>query len=144
MFLYCYTWILFKDIVGHRQDVALKLNSIAMMFGGLLTLSASLIFKVPDASMKLLFIERSWYVLAFITLTAIGYGLYSYLLTKYSPTFLAFAGFLDPLFGTLLGVMFFGHPFNMVFFYSFIMLFIGLYIFYREELQLTRTINKVK
>jgi drug/metabolite transporter (DMT)-like permease len=138
MFLYCYSWILFKDVFVARKNESQLLNGMAMTLGGGSALLASIIFKVPDDSMRLLFVEHSGLVAAFVILTAWGYGLYSYLLTKYSATFLSFAGFLDPVFGTFLGVLFFGYPFHIIFIYSFILLFIGLYLFYKEELKLSQ------
>lgn len=141
MFLYCYSWILFKGVFANREKESLMLSGIAMTFGGGIALASSILFKVPDSSMKLLFVEHAPLVILFIVMTASGYGLYSYLLTKYSPTFLSFAGFLDPLFGTVLGVLFFGYPFHLVFIFSFILLCIGLYLFYKEELKSTGSVT---
>mgnify|MGYP005636367499 CR=1 FL=1 len=137
MILLSYSWILFKNIVKTRKSSSLLLNGISMTIGGGAALICAFLFKVPDASMRLLFVEHGLLAMSFFGLTAFCYGLYSYLLTKYSPTFLAFAGFLDPVFGVLIGVVVFGHPFHSVFILSFVTLFIGLYIFYREELKLS-------
>ena len=119
----------------NRKKESLLLSGIAMTIGGGIALFCSLLFKVPDSTMKLLFVEHGLLVALFVVMTTCTYGLYSYLLTKYSPTFLSFAGFLDPVFGTLLGVLFFGYPFHLIFIVSFILLFVGLYLFYREELK---------
>ena len=137
MILLSYSWIVFKDIIKTRKKASLLLNGISMMIGGSIALICAVTFKVPDESMKLLFTEHGLLVVGFFGLTAVCYGLYSYLLTKYSPTFLSFAGFLDPVFGVLIGVVLFGHPFHLVFLISFVILFAGLYIFYKEELRLS-------
>lgn len=137
MLLLSYSWILLKDIIKSRRETSLLLNGISMTFGGSIALTCSLLFKVPDDSMKLLFINHTLLVATFIGLTAFCYGLYAYLLTKYSATFLSFAAFLDPIFGVLIGVCFFGRPFHFVFITSFVLLFIGLYLFYKEELKLS-------
>lgn len=137
MFLYCYGWIIFKSIIERREKKSLLLNGMAMIVGGGIALFYSVACKVPDSSMRLLFVDHGPLVAVFLLLTAIGYGLYAQLLTKHSPTFLSFAGFLDPAFGTLLGVLFFGYSFHIIFIFSLIALFVGLYLFYKEELELS-------
>lgn len=135
MILMSYTWITFKKITNKYKDLSLMLNGTAMVLGGTGALLFSVVFKTPDRSIALLFVDHGLLLAAFIFFTAVCYGLYSYLLTKYSPTFLSFAGFLDPMFATLFGLAL-GHQFHMIFIFSFIALFAGLYIFYREELKI--------
>ena len=134
-FLFCYAWVLFKDIIENRPKSILLLNSLAMVFGGGVALSVAILCKVTDDSMKFLFVEHGLLLMLFIVLTAVSYGLYSYLLGKYSPTLLSFAGFLDPMFGTVLGILFFGHHFYYIYLVSFWGLSVGLYLFYKEELE---------
>ena len=135
MIFYSYGWILFKDILSKSSHSSSFLNGIAMSLGGAVALLISIIFKVPDESIKNLFFDHGFLTFIFIGVTAFCYGLYAYLLTEYSPTFLSFAGFLDPFYGMLISVLFFGQQFSIIFIISFIALFIGLYIFYQEELK---------
>ena len=135
MILYSYGWILFKDILSRSSHSSSFLNGIAMSLGGAVALLISIIFKVPDESIKNLFMDHYFLTLVFIGVTAICYGLYAYLLTKHSPTVLSFAGFLGPFYGMLISVFFFGNQFSIIFVFSLLALFLGFYIFYQEELK---------
>ena len=63
------------------------------------------------------------------------YNLYGYLLKKYTATFVSFAGFMGPLFTALYGWILLGETVTWHFYASSIIVFIGLYFFYQEELQ---------
>jgi drug/metabolite transporter (DMT)-like permease len=63
--------------------------------------------------------------------------LYGYLLKKYTATFLAFAGFLGPLFSAFYGWLFLSEVITWHFYLSAVLVFAGLYMFYKHELEVT-------
>ncbi len=131
-----YGWITLRKLVKDGGYSPVMVNGIGMVGGGLLALLTSYIVEGWQASP----IFDFW---PFVKLTAliilvcniIFYNFYGYLLTKYTATFLSFAGFITPLFAALFGWLFLGELVNWTFFLSFIVVCIGLYIFYQEELR---------
>jgi len=82
-------------------------------------------------------IMLSGYCMALVIIAnIIGYNLYGYLLTRYSATFLSFAGFMTPLFAALLGWLFLGEQVTWHFFATISMVILGLYLFYERKLAL--------
>jgi drug/metabolite transporter (DMT)-like permease len=67
--------------------------------------------------------------------TALGFVFNSYLLQYYTVTFLMFLTLVDPLYVALYGWLFIGERVSWYFFVSVLMLFFGLYLFYKEELK---------
>ncbi len=74
-------------------------------------------------------------ILTMIISNIIAYNMYGWLLTKYSATFLTFAGFSSPLFTALFGWLLLGEHVSWTFFISTVIVFIGLYLFHTEELR---------
>jgi drug/metabolite transporter (DMT)-like permease len=76
------------------------------------------------------------YVAILIVLSnVIFYNMYGTLLRKYSITFLTFAGFLCPLFGTFFGWFFREETITWHYWVSLSAITVALFIFYREELK---------
>ncbi len=107
-----------------------------MLGGGVCTLLTSFLVESP------LLIEpvniRSFVMILLLVIVfgnIIAYSLYGFLLRRYTNTFVSFTGFLYPLFGALFGWIFFGESVSYAFFYSVIMVALGLYVFYHEELR---------
>ena len=65
----------------------------------------------------------------------ICYNLYGYLLKRYSATFISFAGFVTPLFTALFGWYYLGETITASFYISAAIVFVGLFMFYQEELK---------
>ena len=63
----------------------------------------------------------------------ICYNLYGYLLSRYSPTFLSFAGFMTPLFAAFLGWLFLGEQVTWHFFATIGFVILGLYLFHEKK-----------
>lgn len=63
--------------------------------------------------------------------------MYAFLLRKYSATFLAFAGFLYPIFGALFGWIFLQEKITYNFFISVVVVTAALYLYYLAELDKT-------
>jgi drug/metabolite transporter (DMT)-like permease len=134
MIFFCWGWILFKKLIQSSSYSVQMLNGIAMVIGGVL----SLIFVMMvygSQVFEITFSENFVYLMTLFLLSSLlTYSLYAYLLQNFSPTFISFAGFLEPAFALLYGVLWFGYTIRIVDVVSFIILFLGLYIFYRQEL----------
>lgn len=131
-----YGWILIRQLVReHDYSVAL-INGVGMAGGGFLALITSYFFE--DNNMPLVY---DWHQFIFYTLLIIVVSnfvfstLYTVLLKRYTATFLSFAGFTAPLFAALLGWFFLNEHISWEFFATSGMIFLGLYLFYREELK---------
>jgi len=103
-----YAWFVIKKLMQKGNSLVF-INGSAMLLGG-----------VASAATALACEGYAWqqvahwqpFVLSLTLLIIlshiISYNLYSYLLTRYSITFMTFCGFLCPLFSTLFGTMFLG------------------------------------
>lgn len=147
-----YGWMMVKHLI-HRQYPLLLINGVSMTGGGILALILSYITEgflgvkeVTTVVPQLVdlfgvtgerFIMLSGYCLALVIIAnIIGYNLYGYLLTRYSATFLSFAGFMTPLFAALLGWIFLGEHVTWHFFATISMVILGLYLFHEKKLVL--------
>lgn len=149
-----YGWILLKECVNKGYSVIMA-NGIAMFFGGILSLVTSFIIegsphlKLPSHQNDIIadsvisfahsfapLILFGFYTIVFIIIANIlAYNLYGYLLKRYSATFLAFAGFICPLFTAFFDWLLLGKIVSWSFIASFLVTSLGLYIFYKEELK---------
>ena len=131
-----YGWITMRKLVKNGEYSPMVVNGIGMIGGGLMAMITSLIVEGWSESP----IFNMW---PFLKLTALiiivgnllFYNLYGYLLTRYTATFLSFAGFITPLFAAFFGWLFLGEAVEWTFFLSIFVVCIGLYIFYQEELK---------
>ncbi len=151
-----YGWIVMGRFVNKEGYSAIMVNGVGMLVGGILALGSSLITEgapkivdtyVPTDALAVYFKTiwgvqdpsqlAFWTYIALLTLTAniIFYNFYGYLLKRYSPTFLSFAGFTAPLFAALFGWMLLGETVSIGFFASIAIVAFGLYLFYQEELK---------
>lgn len=147
-----YGWMMVKHLISRKYPLLL-INGISMTGGGILALLLSLcterslgIKEVTAVSPYLVdlfgiagerMVMLSGYCIALVIIAnIIGYNLYGYLLTRYSATFLSFAGFMTPLFAALLGWMFLGEQVTWHFFATISMVVLGLYLFYEKKLVL--------
>jgi len=80
-----------------------------------------------------LFVLCGYSLLLVLIANIIGYNLYGYLLSRYSATFLSFAGFMTPLFAALLGWIFLSEPVSWHFFATMIFVVFGLYLFHERK-----------
>ncbi len=131
-----YGYILIRVLVKKRNYHPILITALAMLGGGVCTLLTSFLVESP------LLIEpvniRSFVMILLLVIVfgnIIAYSLYGFLLRRYTNTFVSFTGFLYPLFGALFGWIFFGESVSYAFFYSVIMVALGLYVFYHEELR---------
>lgn len=157
----CYGWILVKQIQSRGYSIWM-INAISMPTAGIMALVTSLIsegrpFIIPPhdclsysfpwlcrlfepygsywASVTVFLVYT---LLLILIANIIGFNLYGYLLTQYSPTFLSFAGAVTPLFAALFGWLFLAEKIGWEFFATVAILFCGLLLFYQDELQLSK------
>lgn len=130
-----YSWIVMRKMVKYKDYSPMMVNGLSMTVGGLMAFITSF------------FVEGSWYpvtntvpffkwlALTIVVSNIIFYNMYGTLLKRYSATFLSFAGFTGPLFAALYGWAFLKESVTWYFWASNIIVFFGLYIFYKDELK---------
>ncbi len=141
-------WIIMKKLMNRHSYSPVFINGVTMLSGGILSFITSLIFEEQTG----LIVNSNWLVLGlsplysswliFVVSTGllilvaniIGYNIYGYLLSHYSPTFISFAGFTTPLFTALLDWILLGEIVPTAFYFSCVILLGGLYLFYQDEL----------
>jgi len=140
-----YGWMMVKHLL-HRNYALVMINGIGMTGGGILALILSFITEgalgirqvtttLPQlvdlfgVTGERLIMLSGYCVSLVIIANIIGYNLYGYLLSRYSATFLSFAGFMTPLFAALLGWIFLGEQVTWHFFATISMVILGLYLF---------------
>lgn len=129
-------WIVMRQVVLKGMSV-LYANGWSMLIGGLGALLTSYVVEpwspYPYTD-PMLFL---WYMLILMLISNIFcYNIYAYLLRSYTATFLTFAGFTTPLWAAFYGWLFLNESISNAFVLSSITVFIGLYMFYSEEIRL--------
>jgi drug/metabolite transporter (DMT)-like permease len=128
-----YAWFLVKQLMDKGYGLGM-INGVAMLIGGILSLCTSGIFEGFNNPVSNWPMFLAWLSLLILAANIIVYNFYGWLLRSYSITFITFAGFLSPTFGTVYEWLFFGGHVTWHYFASLVLVVIGLYIFYREEL----------
>lgn len=148
----CYGWIIMKHLVVLRNYSTLMVNGISMVGGGIMSLIASFIFEKsprifieePPTSLLPMVQSPQLYTIGMIAVciaaliliaNVVCFNLYGILLRQYSPTFIAFAGFTTPAFAALLDFIFLGERVTWSFYVTMIIVFFGLWVFYKDELR---------
>jgi len=130
--LHAYSWVVMRKLVKDKSYSPVMVNGVTMAIGGFLALITSFFTEglFPVTNTISFF---SWLAAVIIISNVICYNLYGNLLRHYTATFLAFAGFLCPLFAALYGWSLLGESITWHFYASSILIFVGLYLFYKEE-----------
>lgn len=135
VFCSCYGWSGMHTLRKENYS-ALSANGIGMFFAGIMSLMTSAVFErwnpVPVTDWAPV-LEGSLYML--IVSNLLAYNFYSYLLKRFTITFMSFAGFSTPLFVSVFGYFFLGEKLEVAFFMSAAVVFCGLYLFNRDELK---------
>ena len=129
-----YSWIVMRRLVKEKGYAPMMANGITMTTGGILALITSFIFESNQPVTELAPF-CGWLALVILISNIICHNLYGFLLHKYTATFMSFAGFLTPLFTALYGVLFLSECITWHFYLSSSIVFIGLILFYQEELK---------
>lgn len=128
-------WLSVKELVRAGVPV-LVVNGLTMFIAGLAALGTGLATETARASSllgELSFACVGYHALGIIIYCIICYNLYAFLLKRYTATFMCFAGFMTPLFTTVLGWFLLGESVQAFFFVALGLIFAGIYIFHREE-----------
>jgi drug/metabolite transporter (DMT)-like permease len=129
-------WTAMKALVDDRSYSPILVNGISLSIGGCLSFCASLILE----SWNPLPVTNALYCMTFVIAAAlvahiISYNLYAYLLKRYTVVFMTFASLCAPLFTAVLAYLFLGERVPQTFFISLLMIFAGMYFFYKDELR---------
>jgi drug/metabolite transporter (DMT)-like permease len=131
-----YGWILLKQLINEHGYSPFSANGLSMLIGGFFALVHSFIYEpwnpTPIHGPILPFLECTIFLI--IVSNCIANNLYGFLLKRFSATFMSFAGLTTPLFSALFGWFFHSEVPTASFYISFLIVFSGLYLFYREEL----------
>ncbi len=129
-----YSWIVMRTLVRDMSYSPMMINGLCMTVGGAMALVTAFFvegaFPVTD---PIPFIA----MLSFIILISniICHNLYGFLLRQYTATFLSFAGFMAPLFAAAIGWVTKSEVVTWHFYVSSVVVFIALYLFYKDELR---------
>ncbi len=137
VFCSVYGWILLKKIICEYEYSPLLANGISMTIGGVLALAHSFYAgenwaPVPVTNLQAFVINT---LIMCLISNLICYNLYGYLLKRFTATFMSFAGLVTPLFASLFGFIWLEEVITWHFFISIAMFTVGLFIFYREEVE---------
>ena len=138
-----YSWIIMRRMIREKSYAPSMINGMTMFTGGILALVTDRILYFFSYSSALAAgVEPLGNPTTFLGLLAlvilisniICHNLYAYLLGTYTATFLAFCGFLGPLFSAFYGWLFLSEKITWHFYVSASIVFVGLYLFYQHEL----------
>jgi drug/metabolite transporter (DMT)-like permease len=132
--LHCYSWLLIQKLVKYKNYDTSIVNGICMASGGLLSLITSYLIEGPALVYDPIAFCKGITFTIFVS-NILCHNIYAGLLKKYSATFMSFTSFLSPLFAALYGWAFFQETISWYFYLSIIIVLIGLYIFYQDELK---------
>lgn len=131
-----YGWILMRQVVKNHDVSPVAANGYSMLFGGLF----SLIHSYSVEPWKPFPVQSySDFLLCSLALMIISnlicYNLYGFLLKRYSAPFMSFSGYTTPFFAAFFGWFFLGETISLPFYISGAIVFLGLTVFYQEELR---------
>ena len=132
-----YSWIIMRKLVRDKSYSPIMVNGICMFVGGIMSLLTSIPIEGVFPIVKIgPFI--GWLLLVVLISNIFCHNLYAYLLRYYSVTFLSFSGFLSPIFTAFYGWMFLAETITWHFYVSGGIIFAGLSLFYKDELNKTK------
>lgn len=138
--LHSYCWIIVRTLVREKHYTPMMVNGVGMISGGIIALITSYYYDgFFPVSEPLLYAK--WFIIIVVISNIICHNLYAYLLRHYTATFMSFAGFLGPIFSLLYAWGLLNETITWHFFISGILVFTGLYLFYKEELNLQRSLG---
>jgi drug/metabolite transporter (DMT)-like permease len=131
---HCYSWILIQKLVRYKNYQTSMVNGICMASGGFISLVNAYAwegsFKISDPAAFC----KGLVIMIFVS-NILCHNIYAGLLKKYSATFMSFTSFLSPIFAAIYGWAFFQETISWHFYASIVIVLLGLYIFYQDELK---------
>lgn len=138
-----YGWILLSQLVKENGYSPFMVNGLSMLMGGSMALFHSSFVETWAPSPVSSWMPFLACTFALIVISNfICYNLYGELLKKYSATFMSFAGFTTPLFTAFFGWVYLGEVITWPFYLSALIVFCGLLLFYRQEIEDSRNALK--
>ncbi len=137
VFFYCFGWFFVRRLVKFKHYSPFTITGYSMLIGGVGAFTTALMVGNPLTFDFPLPFWGFLFAIIFIGNVA-AYNLYARLLKHYSNTFISFCSVLEPIFGALLGWFFLHERISWQFYVTMVMVFIGLYVFYQEELRDTK------
>lgn len=134
VFASSYSWILVRKMIRKKNYAPAMINGITMTAGGILALftafftEGAFYITKPEEFIGLLLV-------VILISNIICHNMYGHLLRTYTATFISFAGFLSPLFAAFYGWAFLQETITWNFYCSASIVFVGLLIFYQDELR---------
>jgi drug/metabolite transporter (DMT)-like permease len=134
---YSYGWFSVQTLIKERNYSSTLINGMRMLIGGILCAIGSFFIDPWSGGLPLVtnWVWYGWYIFLISCVGIFCYTLYANLLKYYSITFVAFAGFTEPLFAAFYAWILLGETVSWIFFVATVIVGIGLYQFYQEELQ---------
>ncbi len=131
---HCYGMVIIRKLIREKKHSSITINGIRMFGGGLLALITAFFVEglFPVNNISSFF---GWLAALILISNIICHNLYIYLLNYYSITFLSFTDFLSPLFAAFYGWLFLKEIITWHYYFSAIVVFAGLYLFYQDELK---------
>ncbi len=128
-----YNLIALQHLVKVKKCPALVANTVTMFFGGIISLSGAYIVE-PSWIYSNAAIVLGLIILQMLISNFLCANLQASLLNKYSSTFMAFASFLVPLCAAFFGWLILDETIQPQFLISFVMIIMGLTLFYYDEI----------
>jgi drug/metabolite transporter (DMT)-like permease len=133
-----YGAIILQHIVKREQYSSILANGISMLGGGIITMVNSWFVESWSTSSPVTewIPFLGWLSLIILASNIICFTLNAELLKKHTATFIAFSGLSMPLFAAFFDWIAFGTVVSWHFYISMFLVFLGIYIFYQEEINL--------
>lgn len=150
-------WIQAQKLLKSNKFTPIQLNITTMLSSGILSLILALLFKkisirpLEHANLNIFNYKIFKYIVEFfgfnglllffiIYTTVIGnvfaYSFYAYLLKKHSSVYVSIFGFSIPIFVNIFGILFLNEKLTLNFISASLITFLGLTIFFREDIKL--------
>lgn len=135
---YAYSWVIIKRLTKQSNYSPWFVSGFSMLEGGFAALLTSFFYDgwYTGISPVTEWGYLLWYVFLLMGVAITVFVLYIYLLREYSATLISFFGFTRSFFGAFYGWLFLGEIVPWVFYPSILVVSVGLYLFYQEELAL--------
>lgn len=135
---YAYSWIAVKRLSNQEDYSPWFVSGFSMLEGGLAALVTSFFYDgwYTGVSPVTAWGPLLFYIFLLMSVAITCFVLYIYLLKEYSPTLVSFFGFTRSFFGAFYGWLFLSETVPWTFYPSVVVVSLGLYLFYQEELSL--------
>lgn len=130
-----YAWFLVSKLIQQGYSVS-QINGFSMLIGGALSLGIWFIFYFgTDPLTGSLEDFIIWTSLLILVANIISYNFYGWLLKHISINLMSAIGFLCPIFASIYGYIFLGETLGVSHFVALVMVILGLWLFYKEEIK---------